>query len=106
MSRISLCNPCWFLATPALEYRTGYWNITDPQHPDYINLRAADLLDTDKEIIAEGTHYIATLQESQLLEQTEPILPTIEAAATAGLSIPTDIPPIALTSHAPPMSGT
>ena len=90
---------------PRLEHGTGYWYITDPQHPDYVDL-GADSPDTDEEVIAGGTHHVVTLQGSQPLSQTEPILPAIKAAAAEGASIPTDIPPIASTSHAPTMSGT
>ena len=90
---------------PRLEHGTGYWYITDPQHPDYVDLEA-DSPDTDEEVIAGGTHHVVTLQGNQPLSQTEPILPAIEAAAAEGASIPTDIPPIASISHALTMSGT
>ena len=98
----------WYMTdrclVPRLEHGTGYWYITDPQHPDYVDL-GADSPGEDEEVITGGTHHIVTLQGGQPLSQTEPILPAIEAAAAEGASIPVDIPPIASTLHAPTMSG-
>jgi len=84
---------------PRGQYGTGYWHITDPQHPDYLDTEAQPA--PIEEFIAGGTHHIVTLQGAQSLSQEAPILPEIAAAAAAGISIPTDIPPVASAGHSP-----
>ena len=82
---------------PRSKHSSGYWNITDPQHPDYVELFGQ--AEPEEEIIAGGTHHIITLQGSQPLSPVAPILPQIVETAEAGHSIPTDITPVAAMSQ-------
>jgi len=96
----------WYTATEALIKRdsaiTGWWKNTDPQHPQYIAPEESPTKELEytnplEEVISGGLHHLATLQGSQSLEISEPILPQIEAAVASGLHIPLDIPPASIT---------
>ena len=75
----------------------GWWNIDDPQHPDYV--LAPEIPAAAEEVIAGGLHHIATLKGKQPLSPQTPILPSIEAAAASGSSIPVNIPPTSAVPH-------
>jgi len=78
----------------------GWWNKTDPQHPDHIDPQYfSPMLHTtveqEEEILVGGVHYIATLQRSHLFTEQAPILPQIIAAVEQGISIPLHTTPAA-----------
>jgi len=57
---------------------TGWWNITDPQHPEY---QTHDIsTSAGVEILTGALHHITTLQGANPFLAQEPILPQIEAA--------------------------
>jgi hypothetical protein len=86
---------------------TRYYDIKDPQHPDYIAPVAAP--EPHEEFISGGLHHVATLEGPQAqLSPTHQIFPYIEQAAIEGEEIPVDIQPIASTSQVeiqPEMAG-
>jgi hypothetical protein len=78
---------------------TRYYDIEDPDHPDYIAPIVAPLA-PHEEFIAGGLHHVATLAGPQSqLSPTHQILPYIEQAAIKGEDIPVDTQPIASTSQ-------
>jgi hypothetical protein len=82
---------------------TGYWDLTDPQHHNYVPEADSDEEPAApaEELVAGGIHHIVTLQGPQTLDPTPQILPEIQAAVAVGVSIPVNIPPAASASHSP-----
>ena len=91
----------WYTAAEALIRQdstiTGWWRITDPQHPHYIKSPVEELEYTEpqEEVISGGLHHIITLQGTNPLSAQEPILPQIEAAVQLGIEIPLHTTPAA-----------
>jgi len=79
---------------------TGWWNITDPQHPEHQTHNVST--SAGVEILTGALHHIATLQGTNPLSAQEPILPQIEAAVQQGIEIPLHTTPAA--AVLPPMA--
>ena len=79
---------------------TGWWNITDPQHPEYQTHDVST--SAGVEILTRALHHIATLQGANPFLTQEPILPQIEAAVEQGIEIPLHTTPAA--AVLPPMA--
>jgi len=79
---------------------TGWWNVTDPQHPEHQTHNVST--SAGVEILTGALHHIATLQGTNPLSAQEPILPQIEAAVQQGIEIPLHTTPAA--AVLPPMA--
>ena len=101
---VQICwhNNTWITNQGAIirnNYNLGWWNESDPQHPDQVSAEHfSPTLHTaieqqQEEILVEGVYHIATLQGSHLFTEQAPILPQIEAAVQQGINIPLDITP-------------
>jgi len=72
---------------------TGWWNITDPQHPEYQTHDVST--SAGVEILTGALHHIATLQGTNPFSTQEPILPQVKAAIQQGIEIPLHTAPAA-----------
>jgi len=89
-------------------YGLGWWNIDDPQHPDFIRAgpssQSAPQLQQStsqqsqphEEFAAGALHHVATIHDTDPQDETPVITQQIYIAAASGLQIPTNIPPVTL----------
>ena len=87
---------------PLFDKGTGFWNVTDPQHPAYVDTETRT--SPVEDVLAAGLHHIVTTQGSQPLSPQEPILPQIEAAVAQGIQISLETTPAA--AILPPVTST
>jgi len=89
----------WFTSIKAKlqnSNQLGWWNESDPQHPDYVSPEHfsptlhTTIEQPEEEILVGGVHHITTLQGSHPFTEQTPILPQIKAAVYQGIDIPLD----------------